>query len=456
MKKGILGIGTFAAFAASAALVAGSAFAGENASKTLETVEETAEMTAVDASSVVKSVMPSIVSVSTTQEVDLGSRYGFGFGGSALAQGAGSGIVADQTDDSIMIVTNKHVVSGADDVYVRFSTSDDEDEPVKAKVNGADGTLDLAILTVAKDDVPADVLDEVRVARFGSSEDLEVGDPALVIGNALGNGLTVTAGIVSALDRPVTASGRSIDEIQVDAAINLGCSGGALLNSKGEVVGITEAKAVVDYAESMGYAIPIDEAKPVMERLSRRKAAEEGAVPGRLGVSVVNVSKEASELYGLPEGAYVSDVQEDSAADKAGIKKGDVITGIDGEAVLGSESLVEIISYRIADERVEVTLMRTDGGDYEEKTVEATLDAVPEEERKVEDADGEKNEDEKNEDERNDDGKNEDERWEEDRRSDDERMNDDLNDLWNDLEENFPNEFGDGQSRPDAGGFGRF
>lgn len=456
MKKEILGIGTFAAFAASAALVAGSAFAGENASKTLETVEETAEMTAVDASSVVKSVVPSIVSVSTTQEVDLGLRYGFGFGGSALAQGAGSGIVVDQTDDSIMIVTNKHVVSGADDVYVRFSTSDDEDKPVTAKVNGADGTLDLAILTVAKDDVPEDVLDEVKVARFGSSENLEVGDPALVIGNALGNGLTVTAGIVSALDRPVTANGRSINEIQVDAAINLGCSGGALLNSKGEVVGITEAKAVGDYAESMGYAIPIDEAKPVMERLSRRKAAEEGAVPGRLGVSVVNVSKEASELYGLPEGAYVSDVQEDSAADKAGIKKGDVITGIDGEAVLGSESLVEIISYRIADEQVEVTLMRTDGGDYEEKTVEATLDAVPEEERKVEDADDEKNEDEKKDDERNDDWKNEDERWEEDRRSDDERMNDDLNDLWNDLEENFPNGFDDGQSRSDAGGFGRF
>ncbi len=332
-----------------------------------------AAINAVDVSEIVASAMPSIVAITgkSVQEVE-----DFYYGKRSFeTEGAGSGFIIAQNDEELLIATNNHVVEGTTELTVEFTVDADDPEQLLASavVKGTNSENDLAVIAVKLSDIDENVLAQLKIATLGSSDDLKVGEAAIVIGNALGTGQTVTTGIVSALGREVVTEAGTFTELQVDAAINLGCSGGAILNSKGEVIAITDAKATGDYAESMGYGIPIDTAIPILQELINRQTRTETENHGYLGVTVVPISDEAQEMYGMPSGAYVYSVTEGSAAEKAGIKKGDIITGFDGISVASSDELVNLIGYYEAGETVTVDISTASEGEYVTKEVDVTL-----------------------------------------------------------------------------------
>lgn len=371
--------------------------------ETLETTH-TGELAvnAIDVSAVVESAMPSVVSIVATsvQEVE---DYFYGRQEIETA-GAGSGIIIAQNDTELLIATNNHVAGNATNLTVCFTAdAEDPDElVVPAVVKGTRASCDLAVVAVNLSDIPEDILSQLKIATLGRSDDLKVGETAIVIGNALGTGQTVTTGIISALECEVTTEAGTFTEFQTDAAINLGCSGGAILNSRGEVIGITSAKAVVDYAESMGYGIPIDTAIPVLQELINRQTRATVENHGYLGVTVVPVSEEAMQLYNMPAGAFVYEVGEGSGAEKAGIKKGDIITKFDGVEIDSHETLVGTIGYYEAGEKVTVELQVAEGGTYVTKEVEVTLQEGTEEQKKA--AEKEQEKEQKDEDEEDQDG----------------------------------------------------
>lgn len=234
---------------------------------------------------------------------------------------------------------------------------------------------ELAVVAVQLSDIPEEVRSQLRIAKLGSSDDLKVGQAAVAIGNALGYGQNVTSGIISALNRPITIDNFSKDVIVTDAAINFGNSGGALLNAKGEVIGINVAKEAGEGSDSIGYAIPIDTAIPILNELVNRETRDQlsSSERGYMGATVVNVSDDAKDLYNMPEGAFVYEVAEGSAAEAAGIKKGDIITKFDGMSVSSSSDLIDKMSYYKVGETVTVEVQTANGGDYEIREVEVTL-----------------------------------------------------------------------------------
>ncbi|MBR4759403.1 MAG: trypsin-like peptidase domain-containing protein [Lachnospiraceae bacterium] len=335
-----------------------------------KTLPTTNTKDAATISEITKSVMPSIVSITVKGVEEVQSMFGTQ---KYEAEGAGSGIVVSETDDSLLIATNNHVVSGANEVSVCFN--DSEDAVVAAEVKGTDVKNDLAIVAVKKEDIDKEVLKEIKVITIGSSDELHVGDQVIAIGNALGYGQSVTTGIVSALNREVEIENMAAKLIQTDAAINPGNSGGALLNMNGELIGINSAKFASNTIEGMGYAIPIDTAKPILDKLMNRASKEEVSDEdaGYLGVTIQDVSEEAAKNYGIPEGAYIVSVEEGGGAEKAGLQKGDVITKFDGIGISGAADLKEQIKYYKKGDTVEVTFQRMTDGGYEEKTAEITL-----------------------------------------------------------------------------------
>lgn len=320
---------------------------------------------------IAKQCMPSVVSITTVGVEDVRSWFGTQ---KYKSQGAGSGIIIGQNDSELLVATNNHVVSGAEEVSVCFD-DDSEDAVISAKVKGTDPSNDLAIVAVLKEDISDEIMGKIKVAKLGDSDSLSIGEQVVAIGNALGYGQSVTTGIISALDRSVDIESYSAKLIQTDAAINPGNSGGALLNMRGELIGINSAKFASEEVEGMGYAIPIATAQPILDNLMNRETRElvDEKEAGFLGVSVQDVSKEASELYDIPKGAYVGSVEEGGGAAKAGIKKGDIITKFDGLAVSDSSSLRSNIAYYKAGETVDVVIMRANNGVYEEQTVSVTL-----------------------------------------------------------------------------------
>lgn len=299
----------------------------------------------------------------------------------SFSEGAGSGFIVSKTDDALLVATNAHVVDGADEVAVTFSAEADDAEALTAKatVKGTDEASDLAILSVDADDVDDAVEAQVEAARLGSSADLKVGQGAIVIGNALGEGQTVTTGVVSALGVDFTVDGRKTrGAIQTDAAVNLGCSGGPVFDADGEVIGVTDAKAVAGYAESMGYAIPIDDLKAKIDKMSNGEKAASDEERGWLGATVTPTSREARELYGIPAGAYVTETEEGSAAEAAGLMEGDVITSLDGEAIDGADALVEALSWKKPGDEATIGFSRREDGTYVEHEGKAALGSAPE------------------------------------------------------------------------------
>ena len=329
---------------------------------------------------IAQNAMPSIVAI-TNQSKETIQFWGQEY--EQDSESTGSGIIVGKSDTELLIATNNHVVQNADQLTVLFSadTENDEDKMVTAQVKGTDSSLDLAVVAVKLDDIPQDVMDQIKVIEIGDSDEVNVGDWSIAIGNALGYGQSVTFGIISALDREVilsTDNGEITQNmIQTDAAINFGNSGGALLDENGRLIGINSAKASSTGVEGMGYAIPINTAKSVIEDLmnqtTRTKADADKAVA--LGVRVTNVSEEARQMYNIPAGAYVYEVTDGSAAAEAGIKQGDIITKLDKTTISSMSELLDRIQYYEAGESVDVTIKRSGDNGYQEQVVTVTLQA---------------------------------------------------------------------------------
>ena len=289
------------------------------------------------------------------------------------SESSGSGIIVGQNDSEILVATNNHVVADADTITVAF----DDDAVYEAQVKGTDSDNDLAVVAVKISDMSEDTLKSIKVVSIGNSDELEIGEQVVAIGNALGYGQSVTSGWISAVDREVTdEDGKTTGKlIQTDAAINPGNSGGALLNMQGELIGINSAKAAATEVEGMGYAIPVSVAQPILDELMNRetryKADEDHA--GYIGVTCLNVDSTSAQTYGIPLGAFVDSVEEGGPAQTAGIQKGDVIVKFDGMTVSGSSDLVGKLEYYQAGETVEVVISRAQNGEYQEQTVSVTL-----------------------------------------------------------------------------------
>ncbi len=341
--------------------------------------------------------MPSIVSI-TNKSVEEIETYLYGTQ-EFEAESTASGIIVAQNEDELLIATNSHVVDGASELTVGFTVEAEDPEELiaPAKIKGMDRTYELAVVAVQLSDIPEEIREQLRIAELGSSEDLKVGEAAIAIGNALGYGQSVTSGIISALDREVEIDSFSKELIVTDASINYGNSGGALLNAKGQVIGINVAKEVADAAEGMGYSIPIDTAIPVLEELVNKETRDRLTTVerGYMGATVVNVSEDAKDLYNMPEGAFVYEVEEGSAADEAGIKKGDVITKFAGETVQSHDDLIDKIEYYAAGETVKLEVQTANNGEYEAREVEVTLqeageDVIKEQQMKQENQESQK------------------------------------------------------------------
>ena len=348
--------------------------------------------------SVAKTAMPTVVAITSVSIQEIPYYFGFGFSSRSTQQysseGSGSGIIVGENDDELLIATNNHVVSGATTLNVCFMGSDvvsaeqetaetaaddsadiNVEDAVSAKIKGTDESNDLAVIAVAKADIPQDTLSEIKIAQLDTSDDLEVGEQVVAIGNALGYGQSVTSGIVSATERTLDGyEGGTL--IQTDAAINPGNSGGALLNSNGEVIGINTAKVATDSVEGMGYAIPISDASDTIQNLMNQetKTKVSEAEQGYLGIQGVDVSDESAKMYNMPTGVYISDVVKNGGAQQAGLTKGSVITGLEGTTISDMNSLKEQLQYYRVGDKVKVTVqVPGNNGEYTEKTVEVTL-----------------------------------------------------------------------------------
>lgn len=344
----------------------------------------------LDVSDITESAMPSIVAITnkSVQEVqDYFSQFGFGGQGQTQTQeteSQGSGIIIGKNDSELLIVTNNHVVEGADTLSVCFI----DNNACEANVKGTDAENDLAVIAVPLDSISDDTMSQIAVASIGDSDSLKVGEQVVAIGNALGYGQSVTTGIVSAVNRTLSSDSSDTQDsesssdnsssatyIQTDAAINPGNSGGALLNMNGEVIGINSAKLASTEVEGMGYAIPISRVSDIIDNLMNQttRTKVDSDKQGTIGIKGINVTSDVQEKYGLPEGIYVSEVTSDSAADKAGITSGSVITKFDGKSVTDIESLQDLLQYYEAGETVELTLQVPDSDSYKEKTVSISL-----------------------------------------------------------------------------------
>ena len=314
--------------------------------------------------------MPSVVSITNKSIREVRSMFGMGTQKYENTS-VGSGVIVGQNDTELLIVTNNHVIEGASSLTVGFA----DDEIYEATSKGADSDKDLAIVSVKLEDLKDETKDAITIATIGDSQDLIIGQQVVAIGNALGVGQSVTTGIVSALDREVTIEDVTNVLIQTDAAINPGNSGGALLNMKGELIGINSAKFASAQVEGMGFAIPTTTFVPIIEELMSRETREVVAAEdaGYLGITGVSVDKAVSKQYGIPEGVYLSEVEEDGPAAEAGLKKGDVIRKFDGVTVDSINEIREMMDYYKAGEAVDILIYRSTDGDYEEKTISVTL-----------------------------------------------------------------------------------
>lgn len=350
---------------------------GIDATQTAETKEDAEQMAVVtDVTNVVDTVMPSVVSIFGTYTV---TENFWGYHFSQEEEGSGSGIIVGQNEDELLVVTNNHVVADSTSLSVQFI----DDSTADALVKGTDPQEDLAVISIALDDLSEETTSAIKIATLGDSDKLKVGEPAIAIGNALGYGQSVTTGVISAVNREQKQDeyGRKNYVIQTDAAINPGNSGGALLNVYGEVIGINSSKLAGSTIEGMGYAIPISTAKPIIEELMNRKTRVpvSESKKGFLGISGINVTESVHDAYGLPIGVYLAQVLEDTPAQEYGLKKGDIIVSYDGDEVETMEQLSELLDCSTAGTKVELGIMQlqynpiTGEDEYVEKTITVVL-----------------------------------------------------------------------------------
>ncbi len=304
---------------------------------------------------IAQEVGPSIVAI--TSKVKVRDWYDNQY----LQEGEGSGVIFEVNDEKVMIVTNEHVINGAEEVIVTLH----DNRQVPASIVGIDPETDLAVLKIDKKDIPKEISNKIVAARLGDSDALKVGETAIAIGNPMGYNNTVTVGVISALNRELRLPDKKLKLVQTDAAINPGNSGGALVNSKGEVIGINTVKIADTKVEGIGFAIPINSAKPIINEL-----VDSGSVSRPyLGILGKDIDESISELYELPMGIYIAGVVEKSAAHEAGIKKGDVIIEFEGKKILTMEQVSQIIKSKNIGDTVTMKIIRNGNEKREVKAV---------------------------------------------------------------------------------------
>lgn len=354
-------------------------YASENIKSTSDAIQNIVSQTGtgLTVSQVAEAVMPSVVAITSTSIIEQSGNPFFGYGGSEQVKGAGSGIIVGKNDTELLIVTNNHVVENTTSLSVQFTNKVSVD---RAYVKGTSASKDIAVVAIPLEAIDTDTINYIKIATLGDSDEMKVGDGVIAIGNALGYGQSLTVGYVSAKDRDITIENNTLTVIQTDAAINGGNSGGALLNMKGEVIGINVAKSSSSSlseasVEGIGYAIPISQAKDIIENLSNKETrypvAEEDK--GYMGVKIVTSDSSSAQYYNIPEGAYIREVTEGGPAEKAGLASGDVIVAVNGDEVSTSEELIDIIDTYATGETVTLTVMVRAGRDYEEQKIDVTL-----------------------------------------------------------------------------------
>lgn len=335
-------------------------------------------LVAVDVSPIVEEVMPSIVSITSKTIVQSGMNdwfYNYYFGGqngnSYEQTGAGSGIIIGQNDTELLVITNNHVVEGADSLQVQFI----DGSSVDAVIKGTEANKDLAVVAIKLSDIDSETKDKIKVATLGDSDSMKVGEGTIAIGNALGYGQSVTVGVISALDREVTVEDRTMNMIQTDAAINRGNSGGALLNMRGEVIGINAAKYSSDTVEGMGFAIPVSSVSDIIEKLMNRETLTkvDTADRGYLNIRGRDVTDELANDFNAPKGVLIREVMEGGAADKAGLEKSQIITKINDDEVKSMDELKERLEYYEKGATVTLTIEYLENKSYKEKEVKVVL-----------------------------------------------------------------------------------
>ena len=335
---------------------------------------------ATDVSQVVEEAMPAVVAVASTAVYQL-PDFGFGwfFGGGSQSYevpSSGSGIIIGENDTELLIVTNNHVVQDTVSLKITFV----DDTAVDAAVKGTDPDTDLAVISVPLDQIPQETKEKIAVARLGDSDGLKVGQGVIAIGNALGYGQSVTVGYVSALNREIkTSDGNTRVLLQTDAAINPGNSGGALLNMKGEVIGINAAKYSSTEVEGIGYAIPVSGVQDILDELMNRKTRSEVAEEkrGYLGIQGTTVDEDAAAAFGMPKGVYVYKILKDGAAADSQLREKDIITKLDGMTVKSMQELQKFLKGYEAGETIELLVQRQEDGQYKEIQIPVTLTGLP-------------------------------------------------------------------------------
>ena len=335
---------------------------------------------ATDVSQVVEEAMPAVVAVASTavyQMPDFGFGWFFGGGSQSYeVPSSGSGIIIGENDTELLIVTNNHMVQDTVSLKITFV----DDTAVDAAVKGTDPDTDLAVISIPLDQIPQETKEKIAVARLGDSDGLKVGQGVIAIGNALGYGQSVTVGYVSALNREIkTSDGNTRVLLQTDAAINPGNSGGALLNMKGEVIGINAAKYSSTEVEGIGYAIPVSGVQDILDELMNRKTRSEVAEEkrGYLGIQGTTVDEDAAAAFGMPKGVYVYKILKDGAAADSQLREKDIITKLDGMTVKSMQELQKLLKGYESGETIELLVQRQEDGQYKEIQIPVTLTGLP-------------------------------------------------------------------------------
>ena len=330
----------------------------------------------MDVTSIVQSAMPSIVAITNKSVQEVQNYFSmFSRGGGTQEQeveSQGSGIIIGQNDSELLIATNNHVVEGADTLSVCFA----DDNACEATVKGTDSDNDLAVIAVKLSDISDDTMSKIKIAEIGDSNQLQVGEQVVAIGNALGYGQSVTTGIVSAVNRQLEDSNSENGFIQTDAAINPGNSGGALVNMQGELIGINTAKYSDTSVEGMGYALPISDVQDIINDLiAGKNVSNDGTTSGQayLGISAQTITSQYAQLLNMPEGVYISSVEQGSAAEECGLQSGDIICSLDGEDIADMETFHDKIVACNPGDKVSIVYYRNNNGNYEKQTATATL-----------------------------------------------------------------------------------
>lgn len=330
----------------------------------------------MDVTSIVQSAMPSIVAITNKSVQEVQNYFSmFSRGGGTQEQeveSQGSGIIIGQNDSELLIATNNHVVEGADTLSVCFA----DDNACEATVKGTDSDNDLAVIAVKLSDISDDTMSKIKIAEIGDSNQLQVGEQVVAIGNALGYGQSVTTGIVSAVNRQLEDSNSENGFIQTDAAINPGNSGGALVNMQGELIGINTAKYSDTSVEGMGYALPISDVQDIINDLiAGKNVSNDGTTSGQayLGISAQTITSQYAQLLNMPEGVYISSVEQGSAAEECGLQSGDIICSLDGEDIADMETFHDKIVACNPGDKVTIVYYRNNNGNYEKQTATATL-----------------------------------------------------------------------------------